>query len=285
MWFLLAAGSAFCDSIRDLLSKKSSSHIDEYVVIFQMRLFALILLLPLMLLNIPTHFDSGIWIPFGIVLLLDTVASIFYIKALKKSPISLVAPITSLTPVAILITSLLINGELPNTSGIIGVVLSAIGIYVLRFSKYKEGFLEPFLLLGREIGPRLMLGVVICWSITSSYDKTLVQMTNPFFYTGLASIGYTIILFLILLKRNIPMKAIFGNTRSLFPIGLFQGTSLLLQFLALPLTFVSYVVAIKLSSGVLSVWWGKIFLKEEHIMERVVGTLIILSGVILMILS
>lgn len=285
MWFLLAAGSAVCDSLKDLLAKKSTVQVDEYIIIFQQRLFSLIILVPLMFLNIPTHLDSQIWLPIAVVITFDTLASIFYIKALKISPISLVSPIASLTPVAILLSSLLINKELPTLGGILGVLLAAVGIYVLRFSKRSAGLLEPFLSLGREPGTRLMLGVVLLWSITSSFDKTVVQLTNAFFYTGFVSIGYTIVIFLIVLARRHSVQEIFKHTGRLVPIGLAQGSSLLLQMIALPLTFVSYVIAIKLSSGMISVWSGKIFFKEEHFLERIIGTAIILTGIGLMIFN
>lgn len=284
MPFIFAFVSTVCDSIKDLLRKKSTEYIDELVIIFQQRLYSLIILVPLMLLNIPQNLDNKMWLPVVIVITFDTIASIFYIKALKVSAMSLVVPIVSLTPVFILLTSSIINKELPSMGGIAGVLMSAIGIYVLQFSKRSEGWLQPFAHLIKNKGPRLMLGVVFAWSISSGFDKVVIKLTNPFFYSGLVSVGYTLVLFVVLLKRKSNIKNMFVHTKNLMPIGLLEGTSLIFLMMAMQLTFVSYVVAIKLSSGLISVWLGKIFFKEQNIKEKLIGSLIIILGILLMIL-
>jgi uncharacterized membrane protein len=55
--------------------------------------------------------------------------------------------------------------------------------------------------------------------------------------------------------------------------------------LAVQLTLVAYVVAIKRTSTALSVIWGALFLKEKNIREKLLGVGIMLAGVTLIVLN
>ena len=61
--------------------------------------------------------------------------------------------------------------------------------------------------------------------------------------------------------------------------------TLIFQMTAISLTLVSYVVSIKRSSTVLGVLWGFFIFNEEGIKARLLGSLIMLTGVILIALT
>ncbi len=284
MWFLLSFGSAFFDSIKDVFAKKSIVKIDEYAAAWSQRFFSLIILVPLMLTHLPAALDRAFWQAMAIIIVLATIASICYMKSLKYSPLSVVLPIASLTPMFILLTSKLINHELPILFGIIGVCVAVVGAYVLQWSKRAQGFFSPLTHLFTDKGSRYMLAVALLWSITSPYDKIAIQHSNPYFYVGIAGVIYTLILFPFMLKKS-RLRSVFANLTAQAPIGLGQGVAVLLQMLAVPLTFVAYVTAVKRSSSIFGPLWGKLFFQEEKLVERTIGTIIILIGIILMILS
>ena len=54
---------------------------------------------------------------------------------------------------------------------------------------------------------------------------------------------------------------------------------------AISLTLVTYVIAIKRTSVIMSVLWGAIIFKEKGIKERLVGAVIMVLGVVLIVLS
>jgi drug/metabolite transporter (DMT)-like permease len=54
---------------------------------------------------------------------------------------------------------------------------------------------------------------------------------------------------------------------------------------ALSLTLVAYVIALKRLSGLISVFLGYYFLKERKIKERLLGAFIMFLGVLLIVLS
>ncbi|MSU75707.1 MAG: EamA family transporter [Candidatus Magasanikbacteria bacterium] len=284
MWFLFSLSSAFADSIKDVFAKKSAIHIDEYVAAWSQRIFGLVILVPLMLWFWPKTLDATFWHALIIVIFFASIASVWYMKALKYSPLSVVLPIASLTPVFILVTSHFVNHELPSVLGIVGVCIAVIGAYVLQWSKRTQGFFTPFTHLVTDKGSRYMLGVALLWSITSPYDKVAIQHSNTFFYVGIASILYTLILLPPMFTKG-RFRSLIKNVKILAPIGFGQVLAIIFQMLAVPLTFVSYVTAVKRSSSIFAPLWGKVFFNEEKIKERLLGTVIILIGIVLMILS
>ena len=57
------------------------------------------------------------------------------------------------------------------------------------------------------------------------------------------------------------------------------------QMLAISLTIVPNVLAVKRTSTIFGTLWGKLFFKEENIKERLIGTIIMVLGVVLIVLG
>ena len=65
----------------------------------------------------------------------------------------------------------------------------------------------------------------------------------------------------------------------------FGAAALAFNMIAITYMLVVYVISIKRLSTVFSVLWGKLFFKEQNIRERLVGTLIMVAGVLLIALA
>lgn len=285
MWVLLSLGSALFSSASEIFAKHTVKYADTYVRAWAFRFFALLILLPLAIIFRPETIGSGFWRAIIVIGVLNTVNSVLYMKALEYAPLSLVAPITALAPMFILLVAPFVNKESPGLMGIVGVCLTVVGTYLLQVSRRSEGFWVPITSLMKDRGPRLMLFLTISWGITSAYDKVAVQNSNPFFYLGVAYSIYTLALLPIVLMSKVRITQVRDNVKTLAPLGLFQAASVVLQMSALPFTFAAYVVAIKNVSTVFGVLWGKVIFKEEHIRERLLGSIVILAGITLIVLS
>ncbi|NJL34456.1 MAG: hypothetical protein HC893_12080 [Chloroflexaceae bacterium] len=68
-------------------------------------------------------------------------------------------------------------------------------------------------------------------------------------------------------------------------MGLLNAISLAAQMTALTLTLVAYVISVKRTSTVMSVLWGGLLFKEQHLRERLLGALVMLAGVVIISLS
>ncbi|MCK5476665.1 MAG: EamA family transporter [Candidatus Aenigmarchaeota archaeon] len=303
LWLILSLLAAFFESIKVVLSKKSmNEETNEYVVAWSMRFFTLLFLFPLLLfIEIPV-IGNRFWEALFISGLINTITSVLYMKALKLSDISLSHPMTTFSPFFILLTAPFILGEFPTIYGLIGVLLIVLGAYSMNISKFKEGFFTPFKALVTEKGPRYMLAVAFLWSIAGTYDKVGLLNSSPIFWAISIHLFLTTVLFPIMLIKSknrstkkiesnifdnffIAKKQITSNIRVLALIGLSVALLHICQTIALSLTLVVYVSAIKKLSVLMSIIFGYLFFKEKNIKERLFGATIMVIGVVIIALT
>lgn len=75
---------------------------------------------------------------------LNRISYTLYLRAIKISDLSIIAPITTFSPLFLLITSPLIVGEFPQLFGTIGVLLIVLRSYLLNLKQKHQGYLAPF---------------------------------------------------------------------------------------------------------------------------------------------
>ncbi len=285
-WLIFSLLNSFFDSASSALSKKGAQKINVLSAAWALQFFSLFILFPLALFfNSFQKVDMNFWIALAATSILNTITSILFVKAIKDSPLSLRLPITSFTPVFLLITSPIIIGELPKPLGIIGILSVVIGSYILNLSKRVNGPLGPILAIFKTQGSRLMLIVAIIWSITSNIDKIVVINSNPLLASFAKTSIVLILLTLVLWLKRISIWHILRQSKILAPIGLTGGLSLAFQMTAISMTLVANVISVKRTSVLFGTLWGKIYFKEEKIKERFAGAFIMVIGVILIALS
>ncbi|MGC9313378.1 MAG: EamA family transporter [Sediminispirochaetaceae bacterium] len=285
-WFIFAALTALSESSKDLFSKIGLSRMNEYLVSWVLMTFSIPLLTVALILSGIPEIGPHYLIALFVHGTLNTLAIILYMRAIKSSELSITVPMVAFSPLFLLITSPIIVGEFPSTAGLIGVVLIVAGSYLLHLNQLSRGVLMPFKALFEQPGPRYMMLVAFLWSITANFDKIGVRNSSPMFWSFSLAVFMSLAMLpvALLTNRNL-FSTIRKNLRCLIPIGFFQGCALLFQMLAVQLTLVAYVVAIKRTSTALSVIWGAIFLKEKNIKEKLLGVGIMLAGVTLIVLN
>jgi len=284
LWLLFALLTAFFESLKDVFSKKGVAHVDEYVVAWSWRVFALPFLVPVLLLVDVPSLSAEFWKALIISGGINLVVTIFYVKALKYSELSNTVPLLTFTPLFILLTAPIVVGEFPSTTGLLGIVLIAAGSYVLKLKERHSGHFGPFKALLKDKGARYMLAVAFLWSITSVYDKIGVQQSAPLLWPLALNLFITLAMIPVLLvtsRKNILQLPV----RQLLPIGLASALMLLAQMTAISMTLVAYVISIKRTSTVLSVLFGHYLFKEQGLRERLLGTAIMIVGVVVIALS
>ena len=285
-WFLFAISTAFLESVRDIFNKKTVSKVDEYVITFSLNLLTALFSLPLLLFNDIPSLGNNFWYAAIAIGFLNTIAFLLFFKAIKASDLSIVAPITTLSPLLLLVTSPFIVGEFPNAVGILGIFIIVIGAYVLKFKDKTRGYLAPFKSLFKETGSRLMFGVVLVWSITANVDKIGVQNSSPIMWTIAGHLSVAVFSLPILLLKSKPnIQNIKSNARNLILIGFINALAILCQMSALQLALVSFVIAVKRTSALFNVLWGWLIFNELGIKERIAGSVIMILGVVVITLS
>ena len=169
MWFLLSTFSALFDGAKNLYAKKLTKHFDEYLLSFSTSIIIVLCLLPIILfLRIPNIGENFIF-PLLITGIINTITLVLILKALKLTDISLVAPLFSLSPALLLITSPFIIGEFPSLFGLIGIFCILSGTYILNFKK--KFSLEPITSILKNHGQKLTIVVTMLWAISSNFYK------------------------------------------------------------------------------------------------------------------
>lgn len=283
IWLAFAILTAFFESLKDVLSKHSLNQLDTYVVGWASMLFTALFLLPVLLIvHIPPLGPH-----FGLALIcggsLNVVAYTLYIKALKASDLSLTVPMVTLTPLFLLVTSPLILHESASFADVVGICLIVIGAYVLNLKARSQGYFAPIRALFRELGPRLMLIVAFIWSFTSTFDKIGVHNSSPIFWAFALFTFLAIGMLPIALYKSRPhLHQIGDNLGILSSIGLCTAIAVACQMMAVNLTLLTNVIAIKRTSALMSVYLGYLIFKEKGVQERLLGAVVMVTGVIVM---
>lgn len=285
LWVLYALLSGFFFATADAFTKKVSDKVDDHVLVLSRFMFGVPLLLLLFIIPIPV-IGIAFWYAFAVLIPIEALSYTLYIKSIKNSPISLVLPFLSFTPVFLLLTSFLILGEFPNFMGLIGILLVVIGAYVLHLKSLKHGILDPIKSIISNRSSMYMLIVAFFFSITSTLSKIIVLNSSPIFAMIIYLSSLSVVLFFIALvlsgKKIFQLKTEF---KSLLPIGFFYGLMALFHNLAITLAIVPFIMSIKRSSSLFSVFYGHFWFKEKNIRTRFVGAAVMVVGAGLIILS
>ena len=286
LWVIYSLLSAFTFSTADAFTKKASDGIDRNILTLSRFLYgAPIALLMLFFAQIP-RIEAGFWSVMAVIIPLEILAWTLYIKAIRESQLSLVAPIISFTPVFLVATSFLIIGELPSLSGLAGILLVASGAYILNFKTLRHGIFDPITSIFREKSSLYMLIVAFLFSITSTLSKITVQKSSAVFSSSAYLLAMSMSFFAIsFFKSRSKMPQLKTHAGELAPIGLFYGSMAIFHNMAITLTLVPYMMSIKRTSSIFSVFYVHFWFKEHNMKNRMAGALVMLIGAILIILS
>lgn len=291
VWIYLAIAVSFLKACGELAGKiftdvKKENSLDEYTLIFWARFFSAIILFPLIFfIEIPSSISWKFICILLISAVLNSIANISALKAVKHGELSIVWPLTALTLPFLLLSSYLINNETLNSYGYIWVIAIFMGTYFLWASELKKGFLKPIQAIYHDAGARYMFLTAVLWSITGPLDKLWVLETWVIWWMFFTNILISIFIFLYIffIRKSFPFKTIIQSKhyKKIWAITLIGWLWVFLQMLAIKQTLVVYVIAIKRSSWIFSVLLGHIFFKEKNILWKLFAVSIMLVWVAL----
>ena len=255
---------------------------------------------------------------------INAVATPLIVWALKHGDLSLVAPLTSLTPLFMLGTGVLVLGEVPSALGGLGVAVIVAGAYLLNLTDRRLGLLAPFRALVRDAGARAMLLVAFLYSVSSTYDKVGTQASSPLFWA--ASVQAVVASVLVPLaawrwrirRRRSGVSGSSDPSRQTGPrsprdptttataedgaaatlagvevgpvtatllAGAILAIGLAAQMTALTLTLAAYVISVKRISTLFGVLLGHALFHEADLRQRLLGAAVMLAGFVLLTLG
>ena len=285
LWFfyslICALSLAILDALcKDLLQKENALLVSLirwcYSLPFLFLFFLFIKVPPL---------DRTFWLAVIVLIPLEISAAVLYMRGIQISPLSFSIPFFGLTPVFMIGVADALLGEIPGRLATGGIFLVALGAYIVGIRSFREGWIEPLRAIARERGVVLIILVAIIYSVTGVLGKVAVLHSSAEFF----GVFYILLLTLVLIPITVAREGrgvlrVFQRWPRLLLIGIFSAVMVITHFLALRLTEVTYMTSVKRLSLVFSVILGRVFFQEEYFTQRLVGSLVMLLGVILIIL-
>jgi drug/metabolite transporter (DMT)-like permease len=209
----------------------------------------------------------------------------FLVKALQKGDLSILGPINSYKSVVGIIFGIFLLGEIPTIWGILGIVLIIYGSYFV-LDTMEEGF-SWSLLKRREIQYRIW--AMILTAIEAVFIKKVILVSSAtiaFISWCVFGALFSLILLFIYglnLKREIARKGTNSFKQFLLlvlSIGIMQYTTNY-TFDHMP---VGYALSLFQLSIIVSVLLGHKIFKEQDIQKKLIGSVIMIVGSVLVIL-
>jgi len=262
---------------------------EPFVVIWYTIFLSLFFLIPAVVVSGIPVLGQNFYLFLGIRLFLDAFALSLYFYALKHGDVSLVIPLLTFSVVFSLISSSIINKEMPGTLGIIGIGIIMCGTYLLNLPQ-KERFKHPLLplrLLFSDLAARLILLSAFLYGIIYSVNKAGINNSSTSFFTLSAAVGLLLFFTVVLVikhKRNVLNLLSIAKFKQFLPLGLIDGVKIFLFMLAVTYTYVAFADASDNTTAIYSTLLAG-FLFKEKIRDRLLPICIMIFGVVIITLS
>jgi len=195
--------------------------------------------------------------------------------AYNMGELSLIYPVArGSAPLLVALFSVVFLGVALHALTVLGVVLVAIGILLVR--GFSGG--DP-----RHLAFALAIGTTI--ASYTLFDKAGLRHAQPFTYLELVVLPSAVIYPLWIARRK-PLRPALGGATIVAGIAMFGAFGLALAAIRLaPQAFVPGVQALRETSVVIAVAAGALFLGERVSRARVIGSVVVVAGVIALALA
>lgn len=286
LWFILSLASAFLMASNAAFLKRYFSDITSWemavIPFFYATPFCLVMLLGFVEIPVIT---TRFWLHFAWVLPLTTIAMVMHFRAVHMSPLSLTMPFLAFTPVFVILTGQLMLGETLGSMGIVGILLVVAGGYIINIDAARYGALGPIRAIFREPGSAMMLFVAALYGVCSVGGKLLILNASPMFAAMfLFSLYGPLLTILLTVSGKVSFKALTAKPGLGIIIGLMIFAEIICHNLAISMIAAAYMVTIKRMAGIFSVIYGWLLFREHGIKYRLVGTVIMTGGAVVIAL-
>jgi drug/metabolite transporter (DMT)-like permease len=276
VWLIYSLLTAFTQAGSDACVKGMGGRYHPWQLLWARSLFWGVLAVALVPWIPATPVHLRFWAIMAIDLPLELAAIYLYWNAIERSPISLSLPFLSFTPIFLLVTSPILTGEHLSLWGVGGVVLVAVGSYILLT---EEGSALSFMkTLQREQGCQMMLGVAAIYSITANLGKLAIEASSPLFVAVVFSAEMVAVSTLIMLATKMDRPRL--KDPLLVGMGAPSALSILFHLVAISMVQVPYMIALKRTSALWGALLGMVIFKESRPLGRLAGGSLMVAGAI-----
>ena len=230
---------------------------------------------------------AAFWVNIVAAVVLAVAGYVFLWYALRSTDLSVLGPINAYKAVLGLLLAVVLLGEVPTVFGFIGVTLIVAGSYFVVDRVPGQAHSSAFRQFTREPGVQLRFAALICSATESIFLKRALLLSSPI----TTFLIWTVFCFAIaamaaaLLRRGVAadVMRLRSDWRTYLWLavttGLMQATTLV-TFKTLQ---VGYSLALFQLSALITVYLGHRYFAEGNIRRRLLGSLIMVTGAVLIV--
>jgi len=279
-WFVLSFFGACSKAFGDLLVKKYSHMPTEILAWARYIGIFIVSIIVLIVTGLP-DITLGAWITALTLIPVEYFGFYYMKKAYHHSPISLMSPMLGLTLVVSFLIGLVMIHEMPSIYGFIGLFAVIIGTYIIFIKKLNHPF-EPLRNMLASPGLPFILITILLYGSAPVLQKYGFSMSSIAFILAVMTGGITILMTAEMFRKKL-FKQINYKISTIYAVSM-MGEIYLMQF-AFMLTQVNYAMAVKRGAIFMTVLIGVFFFKETHLREKLVGSIVIIAGLVLLMIA
>jgi drug/metabolite transporter (DMT)-like permease len=287
MWLVLSLSAALFQVLRNTSMKRLGHALDEYINVWGRFTFLLPFALAACALGGFPRLQPGFWtwcLLFG---LCQTLSTLALSKALKISEISLVTALWKVSLLVLLGMAWVTIGERPTRLGIVGVLLSALGVYLLNIGRARISPWAPLAVLVTDRGQRYTLLAALLYAPSVITIKQAILASNAAMGTFGGYLVASVIMTALAMRTSARhFRAVPRHWKEFVALGLFAALTTILQGKAYTLTLSSYVEAVKQVEILFAMAIGIfVFGETQRVRESALGAVVMLVGMVLLALA
>jgi len=289
-WFLLALICALTLGAADAYTKHYFQDCRGWELVLLRFAVPGALLLPLAFVHpIPAALPPAFWGGMLVLAPLELIAMWLYMRAIRDSPLYLTLPYVSFTPVFNVLTGYLLLGETISPHGFAGILLVALGAWLLNLDqngrRSPRGWLDPLRAIVRERGSREMLIVAVIYAVTSALGKQVMGYATPesfgaFYFVFIGGI----VLAATVVFRPGGLRVLAQRPLPLLLVGTLMAVMAVTHFIAIAEVEIAYFLAVKRSSLIFAIVFAMILFHERPARRHLFASLLMVAGAALILL-
>jgi len=269
---------------KKLVSEKASSLFIVFITYALLTVASLPLIARIFLAYLPYEFFGFMFL----CALLSVLSNTLLVKALSYSDLSLLGPINSYKPIVGMIGGIIFLWEIPSPVGILGVSLIILGSYYIADKSNETGRTKVLGNFFNDKGVLLRFAALVFSGIEAVFMKKAMMYSAALNSMVMwCFMGFIIsgIVVAFTKWKILPAEYSLMWKKKLFYLFLFMTTGLMqyTTFLIFERMQVSYALALFQISTLFSVFFGYKYFKEKNIRKRLIGSLFMILGSVLII--
>jgi drug/metabolite transporter (DMT)-like permease len=280
-------GRVLASPLVNVLQKKlTNKDVSPELIVSFSYLFFVLLSIPAIIYLMPLELTAEFWVYILLLGVFDIFGNMFLVKSLKTIDLSVFGPLNSYKAVFAIVFSAILLNEIPTFAGCIGVMVIIAGSYFLnRNGDGKKNSIGKFI-MNKGIVFRFL--AILLTSIAAVFSKKAILLSSPLITLIFWSlIGWPISILLVAKTKShwkrdaghiMDHKLLFGL------LFLFFFILQLFTLLTFERIFVGYSLALFQLSSLVSVLFGFHFFQEKNIKHRLIGSVIMVLGTVLIAL-